>query len=245
MRARRCRRALGVLLLAGLGCKPAPEWTPADTSGLDDDFQGKSLDAKWRVFDGDRFAREVRDGELHLTPNANVVWYRGDHGPMLHQAVTGNFRVTARVRARSAKHPAQGVKGDYQFGGLIARDPASDRSGQESYVFNVVGYRKNTLSVETKTTRNDHSEVLGPEWDSADAELRICRHDGKVLVLKRHLEQADWELGTRYDRPDLAATLQVGPIAYTYTDAFDLRASFEFVRFDGVASESDCYTNRP
>ncbi len=223
------------------GCDRPPTLSPADTAGLDDEFDGGDLSDTWTVHDGEHFQREVTDGQLVMTPNANTVWYKADAGPGLFKTVKGNFRVTTRAQARSAKDPKKPVGNGYQFAGLIARDPASASSGEENYVFNVVGYRGDYLSVETKTTKDDHSDVLGPDWDSGDAELRICRVNGRFLVLKRHIGDTDWELGTTYERNDLPAALQVGPIAYTYTDEWDLRASFDWVRFAPVTAEEDCY----
>ncbi|HHH12010.1 MAG TPA: hypothetical protein ENK23_08070 [Sorangium sp.] len=127
------------------------------------------------------------------------------------------------------------------MGGLIARDPASDTSGKENYVFNVVGYRNGYLSVETKTTRDNHSEVVGPKWNSGDAELRICRLNEHFLVLKRHLGDARWRLADRYRRRDMPASLQVGPIAYTYTDQQNLQVFYDGVAFAPVRTEQDCY----
>lgn len=226
---------------AASGCDRPPKLSPADTSGLDDEFDGHDVAGSWAVHDGEHFRREVKAGKLVVTPTSNTVWYKADDGPGLFKKVEGNFRVTARVQARSAADPSKPVGNGYQFAGLIARDPASTSRGEESYVFNVVGYRKSYLSIETKTTKDDHSEVLGPEWDSGDADLRICRVNGRFLVLKRHVGDGDWELGTTYERNDLPPALQVGPIAYTYTDEWDLRASFDWVRFAPVTTEKDCF----
>lgn len=238
-------RRLASLLLAPLmlGCDRPPELAPAATTGFDDEFDGKAVSSAWTVHDGERFRRELDDGALVLTPTANTVWYMADAGPGLFKKVKGNFRVSARVKARSAKAPNEPVGNGYQFAGLIARDPGSDTSGEENYVFNVVGYRKSYLSIETKTTEDDQSEVLGPKWGSGDAELRICRVNGKFLVLQRQLGGSDWALGTTYERNDLPAELQVGLIAYTYTDRWDLRASFDWVRLAPVSTEKDCYAD--
>jgi hypothetical protein len=121
-----------------------------------------------------------------MRPTKNTVWYKKDQGPGLVKLVTGNFKVTSTVRARRASAPGEPVSNGYQFAGLIARDPASAKpDAKESYVFNVVGYRGDYLSVETKTTKRDHSDVEGPAWPSADAELRICRKDDVFRVYKR------------------------------------------------------------
>ena len=223
------------------GCKPAPKLTPADTTGLDDDFSAPALASSWQIYKGETFRYETREGELIMQPHANVVWYMADSGPMLYKPVSGNFMVSASVRARSIAEPDKPPRGNYQLAGLIARDPASDSSGEENYVFNVVGFRNGYLSVETKTTVDDESEVVGPEWDSGDAELRVCRFNEKFLVLKRHIGKKEWTLGTTYIRKDLPAQLQVGPIAYTYIDKQDMRARFDYIKYSPVKAEQDCY----
>ena len=146
---------------------------PADVAGLDDDFSGKEIDAAWQVLNASTFERKQEGGKLVLKPTQNTVWYKADQGPGLVKRVTGNFRVSTTVRARKASDPEKAVDAGFQFAGIIARDPASDEGeAKESYVFNVVGYRGDYLSVETKTTKKDVSYVEGPEWDSGDAELR-------------------------------------------------------------------------
>jgi hypothetical protein len=224
------------------GCsEPLP---PADVGGLDDDFTGKEIDAAWLVLNGSTFERKQADGKLVLKPTRNTVWYKADQGPGLVKRVTGNFRVSTTARARKASDPSKAVDAGYQFAGIIARDPASDEGeAKESYVFNVVGYRGDYLSVETKTTKKDVSYVEGPEWNSGDAELRICRYNDELSVYKRPIGEKEWQLGIAYKRKDLPATLQVGPIAYAFTDKWDLEASFEEIRFAPVKSHEDCVTD--
>lgn len=214
---------------------------PADVAGLDDDFSGKEIDAAWQVLNASTFERKQVGGKLVLKPTQNTVWYKADQGPGLVKRVSGNFRVSTTVRARKASDPEKAVDAGFQFAGIIARDPASDEGeAKESYVFNVVGYRGDYLSVETKTTKKDVSYVEGPEWDSGDAELRICRYNGELSVYKRPIGGKEWQLGIAYKRKDLPATLQVGPIAYAYTDQWDLEASFDEIRFAPVKDHADC-----
>jgi hypothetical protein len=228
------------LAILAAGCD-GPELGPAVVDGLDDDFGGASLDAAWKVVNGNTATITATEGNLVIQPKQNVVWYHEAAGPLVYKTVTGNFRVSTVARARKASDPAQFTGNGYQFGGLMARSPASDDpGGQEDHVFNVVGYRGEHLSVETKTTKKDKSFVQGPPWPSGDAELRICRVNGRFHLYKRAVGDTKWEVAVSYKRPDLPATLQVGLIAYSYTDAFDLRASFEKVVFAGVSSEDDC-----
>ncbi len=214
---------------------------PAEVAGLDDDFSAKQLAADWTVLNGESFESRLEDGRLHMRPTKNTVWYKADQGPGLIKLVSGNFKVTSIVRARKASAPGEYVSNGFQFAGLIARDPASAQpNAKENYVFNVVGYRGDYLCVETKTTKRDYSDVEGPAWPTADAELRICRKDDVFRLYKRPIGEKVWELGQSYQRSDLPATLQVGPIAYAYTDEFDLDGSFEEVRFAPVNTLDDC-----
>jgi hypothetical protein len=94
--------------------------------------------------------------------------------------------------------------------------------------------------VENKTTRDDVSYVDGPPWRSGDAELRICRVNARFHLYRRPIGGKAWEKTVSYKRPDLPKTLQVGPIAYALTDAVDLRASFDWIRYAPVKSIEDC-----
>lgn len=206
-----------------------------------DGFDGDALDDAWTVVNGDLAAIEVRDGSLWITPSRYSVWFHHEAGPGVVQEVTGNFAASTTVRARSVARPDEPPFTNFQFGGLIARDPASDaEETPENYVFSVVGYRGDYLSAETKSTINDASMVDGPPWPSGDAEIRICRVDDTFQLYIREIGADAWNLAIAYDRPDLPDTLQVGPIAYTYTDDVDLQASFEAVTYSPVSRLSDC-----
>ncbi len=230
---------LATLALGAAACDVGPPLTPATVTGLDDDFTAPTLDPAWTIVNGSTAKIEVSGGLLAITPTKNVVWYHADQGPFLHKLVTGNFKVTTVAHARKASDPTKTPDIDYQFGGLMARAPSSD-GGKQDHVFNVVGYRGEFLSVETKTTKQDKSFVHGPAWPSGDAELRLCRVNGRFFLHKRPVGGKEWEQAMMYKRPDLPATLQVGLIAYAYTDRFDLRATFEHIRFAPVTSADDC-----
>jgi hypothetical protein len=111
-------------------------------------------------------------------------------------------------------------------------------------VFVVVGDRGPTIQTETKSTTNGASSVKGDDWPSGDAQLRLCRVGSMFHLYARPYEGGTWKVaaqwGPPYDRKDLPETLQVGPIAYAWTDTPDLRASFDFVRFAPAESEADC-----
>ncbi len=207
-----------------------------------DEFTGSSLDPSWSIVNGNNFSYSVSNGALGLRPTTNTLWWMGDAtGALVHKLVTGNFKITTAVRARRASKTSLAVgPTDYQFGGIMARAP---NSTSQNYVFGVIGDRGN-LQVETKSTINNESQVNAKDWPSGDAQLRLCRVGSMIHVLSRPISGGSWAIaapwGPPYERPDLPQTLQVGPIAYTWTNSPDLRASFDYVRYAPVASAADC-----
>ena len=217
--------------------------------GLSDEFSGTALDNSWSILNGDNFSYEVSGNALHITPKADTLWWKATGtGAMIYKTVTGNFKLTTAVRARSATNPSLAVGPvDYQFGGIMARDPSASTN---NYVFGVVGDRGATpLEIETKSTANNVSSVQGAAWPSGDAELRICRLGATFHIYVRSTGSNAWAVATPwgppYDRPDMPATLQVGPIAYAWTTSPDLRASFEYVHIEttNVTKDVDCVSD--
>lgn len=223
----------------------APDATPgpggpdaAPISPTSDEFNGSSLDASWNLTRPELLDISVSGGELHLIAKEYSVWFDYEAGAALWKPISGNFKVTTSVKARKESDPSQFVGPNYQFGGVLAYDPASNTN--HNYVFIVVGDRGGYLSVETKSTRNNSSDVSGPEWPSGDAELRLCRVGSKFYLYKRAIGASSWTEATTYDRTDLPQTLNVGPFAYAYTSSPDLRASFARVSIEPVSSADDC-----
>lgn len=214
---------------------------PALVPGLpvSDEFEQR-VHTAWSPMNLELVDAEVTEGQLVLIPNQFSVWFHADQGPAYLQEATGDFHVTTAVTARSASRPSDPVGTYFQFAGIMVRDPTSDTDSPEDYVFSVVGFRGDYLSHETKNTVNDLSMVDGPPWPSGDAELRICRVGTSIRLFIREIGADVWTPAIEYERADFPETLQVGPIAYAYTDDVDLRASFDYVRFAPVERASDC-----
>ncbi len=238
-------RFITVCAVLILGCSQGSTTEPPALETLSSGFPvndefDQSVDPAWSPMNLDLVDAEMSDGQLVMTPNQFSVWFHADVGPAYLQNVTGDFRVTTAVTARSASNPSEPVSTNFQFAGIIVRDPASDTDAPENYVFSVVGFRGDYLSHETKSTVDDLSMVDGPPWSSGDAELRICRVGAAVKLFIREIGADTWTPAIEYTRNDFPATVQVGPIAYAYTDDVDLRASFDYVRFAPVEQASDC-----
>ncbi len=215
-----------------------PDMAPFDGPARSDDFEAGPLGARWRLFNPQLFEHEVRDGALWMTPRGFGLWFDRNTGPMIYQPVTGDFRVTARVRARRASAPDEPPPQVVHLGGLIARDP---RTPPENYVFIVVGRDIDDLSVETKTTEGGRSAFEGPMWPhGSDAELRLCRLGADFHMYKRPVDGGEWALAATFERPELPPTLQVGAIAYTNSREPDLTVGFEEIEFADVFELADC-----
>lgn len=229
------------VLVLSLACAPAPALEPAQVAGMSDSFDGSGMGEGWTLVGSEHFEYVVEGGELVMIPHTNNVWWMEDQGPGFLRPISGNFRMSTRVFARKASAPDEAVDDGYQFAGIIARDPASAApDAKENYVFSVVGWRGDYMSAETKTTEDDVSIVAGPDWTTGDAELRICRVNAEFHLYNRPVGGSEWTHAITYTRRDLPETLHVGPIAYTYTNAWDMRARFDYVDLAPVSAVDDC-----
>src|SRR5262245_58904444 len=196
-----------------LGCSAYP--CPGGLSALSDDFEGTALDPSWSLFRPELVQITVADGALSLEPDQYALWFNASRGPLVYRLVTGDFRVTARVHARRKSDLSLPPAIPIHLGGLMARNPAGDGAAvPENYVFIVLGQDEVDRSIETKTTTNSSSVYQGPAWPTGDAELRICRRGATLLLLQRAIGQDAWTTAASYQRPDLPAELQVGPVVY-------------------------------
>jgi len=206
---------------------------PFDPEALDDEFDD-GLDG-WSVHNEDLATIAIENGKLVLEPTAWTVWLHESTATLVHKPVAGDFKVTAHVMARGLASPDAPPPAGYRFGGLMARAVGGDA---ENYVFIVLG-TDDDPSVETKTTVDSVSTWQGPPWPGAEGEVRICRVGDRFELWVREAG-GGWQLSNAFDRPDLPAEVEVGPIAYNNDATPDLRVSFEFVDFEPVTGLDDC-----
>lgn len=211
--------------------KPTNIAAPAETNipGFED----------WSVVNPNAVEIKAENGSLFLTLKFRALWFMSQRGVLVYKPVSGNFKVTADVHTAKRSDPSQppGGDGTVQLGGLMARN---GEGGKENYVFIVLGDDGNGLSIETKNTTASVSEYHGPSWDSAEAELRLCRAGQTFYLYKRHVGSSEaWQLAETIERPDLPDTLQVG--ANIYSDSTpDLRVQFDHLRIETVSDQTDC-----
>lgn len=196
-----------------------------------DDFTEGELRAGWLQRRTEWLDWKVRDSALMGTTNRISVWVGNRQGPLFYRYVRGDVAVEASVQTRKASDPDHYPDRNWQFGGLIFRDPRGDAwFGRENYVFNVVGHRGQRLEIETKSTLDSVSRVVSAPWPTGDADLKIVRRGPVFELFARATGDQPWQLINRVQRPDLPEVLQVGIIVYSGDDGdgiYDLQARID------------------
>ncbi|MCR9233871.1 MAG: putative Ig domain-containing protein [bacterium] len=187
----------------------------------------------------------TQSGRMVMIPHTTV-WYQDYRGPMVYKEITGDFVITTQVHITDRDDVGDSDLDDvpngsqYSLGGLMIRtprditDPAVDWSpgshqndgtnNGENYIFLSLGWGNagSQFQMETKTTRNSNSSlVLQSMGNNAVIQLQIARIGDSAYTLYQ-IPGQDWVLNSRYHRPDLPETLQVGMVTYTdWTKAND------------------------
>ncbi|MEZ4225127.1 MAG: hypothetical protein R3B13_29515 [Polyangiaceae bacterium] len=229
-------------------------------SGLpaSDSFNAGPLDPSWIEYDPhSALVPAITGGELRLPLLSKALWYNENEGFALYKLVTGDFKVTTRVRVFKTNSPGAAPTGFVELAGLMARDPASNGAPAENYVFLVLGSDDGLdtggspeLAIEAKDTVNSLSNYVNPGWTSTSAELRICRRGSNFTLFQRATGTTTWQPTPTAVNPNaygythaLPATLQVGVVVYTASDTPNITAAFDNVDFAPVSSAADCSSN--
>lgn len=153
---------------------------------------------------------------LTMIVKEESVWWRNKSAAGLFHLIDGDVEFQVNVKTRKASDNTSYPDRDYQFGGIILRDPMSNAVfGRENYVFNVIGYRGSKLQVEAKSTKNGFSKVVAKDWPSGDAELKVIRHGHQIKMYAREFHSQHWIEINSLERKDLPDTLELGLIVYS------------------------------
>lgn len=207
---------------------PVPELVSLQEGDITLDRLLNNTDWKW--FQPELVSVSEDQGSMTWVATQENVWWMNWRGPYLFSHVIGDIDISIRVETRKVSDPTAYPDRDFQFAGLMLRDPKSDKwLTNENYVFNVIGYRGEGLQVETKSTVEGWSDVSGYDWETGDAWLRLVRQGAHFRLFAKSLAEDQWRLMSEYHRPDLPETLQLGFIAYAFSywnGRHDLSARF-------------------
>lgn len=199
----------------------SPVWrtpTDVDTPGAPISLTGQSfLDTlEWMGLDAATLDQQGDQAVLKSTQES--VWWMNRRGPFGHIQVTGDFALEGHASVRALDDASMPPDREWQFAGLMLRDPRGDRRlSLENYVFVVVGHRGDRLQIEFKSTVDGQSDVHAVDWDSGDAELRVHRAGSDVTVSVRETGARAWNDLATFRRPDISDSAQVGPVMYSFS----------------------------
>jgi hypothetical protein len=204
-------------------------------SSLSDTFDGAGLSPRWSVHNPGLLSATVSGGALHLQPTAGgplVTWYADGEGPLVYKNVTGDFTVTAIVRADDPVNPSQPPPTEYRLGGLTVRNPAAP-PGAHNWAHVTVGGGTAAIpiAVEDKTTVNSTSDLRLYPIQNPRGEIRITRQGTSISLYFRDTAAQTWSLLRSHARPDLPQTLQVGLNVSSWQSPPRVRIHVEEIRF--------------
>lgn len=205
----------------------------AGSAAFGDEFSDPSTLTRWNVSvgeidDGGQTTWTVAQGQL-VVRVARSSWVNNQHAFYLSQPVTGDFTVTARVRASGRRGAVP--TGNWSLAGLLVRDPLEAGTNEEAWIGWTTGRVDGRPVFERKTTEQGVSqlELVAAKWGWI--QLRIVR-SGSAFTLYRRYPGKRWIRQWRYDRADLGETLQVGIDAQTgFRSRADLVAHVDWIRF--------------
>jgi hypothetical protein len=223
---RSCRSAATGEQAAGAGAITPP--VGDDLTPLSDEFDNPATLAQWKnlatveQFPSPAARLDINTtspGQLYIEPYTST-WFEDYRGVYLYKEVSGDYIVSARVRAT-------GKTGDtpvssFSLTGLMSRAPRSITMQSwtphgENWLFIATGYGDGRIDgpqFETKTTTNSSSTLWLTRSEADRVNLRIVRI-GEVFLMLYQFTGGPWTLSRCFDRPDLPQTLQVGVHAYT------------------------------
>jgi hypothetical protein len=220
-----------------LGKTPAVATTVQTLAAFSDAFAGPSLDPAWRLHEAaEMLPPWIANGALHLQPTATglaATWFQNEEAPALFKSITGDFTVTAIVSATATNGaPGAAPPISYRLAGLIARDPASLPGDRNSvHVALGSGDAQTPLAVEDKTTDGSVSAFQFHPAPATTLELRLRRVGALFSMGFRSVGGGPFTDVASHLRPDLPATLDVGPMAYSNQAPAVLLARFDEVLF--------------
>ena len=215
-----------LLLLATLLC--AAQAHSQSLSDLNDEFDDPATLSSWqRLYTTEGWPDlmaaldigETEPGVLYMEPRVST-WYNDFQASFLYKLVTGDFIVTARVRAtgRTTFSP----QSTYSLAGLMVRQPRDItpqtwQPDRENWLFIATGAGDPAGSpmIESKNTLNSRSNLRLTPTVAGWIELGIERRGTTFHVAYRE-PGGDWqEPNGPFDQPNMPNTIQVGLTAYT------------------------------
>jgi hypothetical protein len=218
---------------------------------LSDEFNDSSTLSNWSILNivqGTPPHYSILDintstaGKFTVVPTGNF-WFDDEHATFVYKMVTGDFVMHTLVSAHNINSTTEPPHSQYNGGGLMVRDPASQMS-MENWVIMTTGYQDQYVGTEDASTAMSVTSLnLRP--DSFELELIICRLGDTLHLFSRPLDRVTWQDVDDDVRPDLPSTIQVGIAAQSFEPPHDVRVEFDYVRFAVPTDLMSCTADIP
>jgi len=210
-------------------------------AALSDDFNDGVISGDWQVHLPGKFQQSEQGGYFSLIPYPQTVWYNEAEAGFVYKNVSGNFKMTVRLQPRKVGTSSSPFSDSVQYAGIMFRDPSSDVTGIQNYVFNLVGYNQ----IEAKTTVNDVSSVFQTYHPTTQVELRLCRVGNTFYTYHRAIGSSTWTQYQTFVRSDIGAQVQAGMTTYAALSTADIEGRFDSAIFASANSAADCAVDTP
>lgn len=205
-------------------------------AALDEEFEMAELHGSWNLLHPELVDWQLEGGELALSPTSFGVpdmWFNEGEGPLFWRELTGDFTVTTAVRVSAANDPNVPPPTGFRLGGLLVR------SGQTpglldhdwAHVATGSGGGGTPAGVERKETHDSVSTWSIVPTATTEKELRLRRRGASIQLAWREPGALNWTELADFDFPELSATVQVGPMAYSFSGPANVTARFDWVRY--------------
>lgn len=237
------------MLLAGLaavtllGCSGEQGAAPATTgpteqasqalAKLDDDFNRPSDAPDWkRLHAVEGWADQLKTVNAHQMSVASLFiepyisgWQDDFHGPFLFKEVSGDFVVTARMKALGKESSVPLTP--WSLTGLMVRQPrkttrSSWTPGGENWILFTtgIGEQLGQPILATRSTTNSQTTSQDVPARAGWLLMRIARVGPSFILVYRYDHPNEpWIVHARFNREDLSDPLQVGLTAFTNQQA--------------------------
>ncbi len=228
----------GVLIdgAGALSVTPAVHTAIEPISALDDEFNGAALDPSWNLLHPELVDLVLTGTSLSLTPNAFGVpdmWFNEGEGPLLWRPLTGYFTVTTRAHVTGATDLSSPPPTGFRLGGLLVRSglPGGTFEHDWAHIATGSGGGGTPTGVERKETHDSVSTWSILPTASTDLELRLRRRGASIQLSWREPGASEWIELADFDFPELPGTVQVGPMAYSFSGPPNVTARFDWVHY--------------
>ena len=227
------------------GGSPPPPPPPSPLLFTDTFDSGASLASYTEPAPSQRTSLTVDSGLLRLVPAPNQAWYATGTGPALFLAPqpSGDFVLATWINPHLVGDVNARPTADYNVCGLIARGI----SDPTDWVFAASGRGDSASTyLETKTTTDGATTIIGSAMPAWQGELRICRVGATFHVYRRmNGDMGFVELPPAFNRSDLSGPVRLGLAANGYTSSPDVQCDYDWVRLASVSSLAGCTAELP